>query len=339
MSQILESIMVPAAPPIAGLHFRGFRGPEDYPLMHVVIEGSKVADNEERTESVDDLTRSYEHLTNSDPYQDMLFVEMHGEVIGYSRVLWTELSQEHKRLYQHFTFLLPAWRGQGIRRAMLRYNEHRLRQIAASHAFEGETYFESWANTDATHWTALLQEAGYSAVRFGYAMVRPHLENVPDLPLPDGLEVRPVSPVDYERVWLAAQEAFRDHWGYSDDEWDIENLHQWQKDPTFQPHLWQVAWAGDEIAGMILNFIHEAENCEYHRLRGYTETICVRRPWRRIGLARALLARSFQVLKAAGMTEAGLGVDAENPNGALQLYESMGFRVDKEGVTYRKTMV
>jgi mycothiol synthase len=64
----------------------------------------------------------------------------------------------------------------------------------------------------------------------------------------------------------------------------------------------------------------------------------VRRPWRRRGLARALIARSLQVLKDQGMTEACLGVDAQNPNGARHLYESMGFCSVKEFVTYRKLM-
>jgi ribosomal protein S18 acetylase RimI-like enzyme len=36
------------------------------------------------------------------------------------------------------------------------------------------------------------------------------------------------------------------------------------------------------------------------------------------------------------MTEAALGVDAENPSGALRLYESVGFRVVKQMGIYRK---
>jgi len=64
----------------------------------------------------------------------------------------------------------------------------------------------------------------------------------------------------------------------------------------------------------------------------------VRRPWRRRGLARALIARSFGVIKELGMTEAALGVDAENISGALQLYKSMGFQVVKRYTTYRKPM-
>jgi ribosomal protein S18 acetylase RimI-like enzyme len=55
-------------------------------------------------------------------------------------------------------------------------------------------------------------------------------------------------------------------------------------------------------------------------------------------VAKALIARSFQVLKEQGMTEAALGVDAENPNGALQLYKSMGFQVVKQQTTYRKPL-
>ena len=56
------------------------------------------------------------------------------------------------------------------------------------------------------------------------------------------------------------------------------------------------------------------------------------------GLARALIARSFHVLKKQGMTEAAIGVDTENPSGALRLYEGMGFRPVKRNSVYRKLM-
>lgn len=330
------------APAMDGLVFRGFRGPEDYPAMVAVIEGSKEVDQLEHATTVEDIARDYEHLINSDPYRDMLFVEMHGEVVGYSRVFWLK-RDDGTYAYGHFVDLLPAWRGQGIRRAMLHHNERRLREIAIAHINgngrnPAERYFESWANTTETHWRALLIEAGYAPVRYGYLMVRPDLENIPDLPLPDGVEVRPVRPEDYWTIWYAAKEAFRDHWGSSDDEWAETNFEGWQESDIFTPELWQVAWDGDEVAGMVLNYIDHKENAAYHRLRGYTETICVRRPWRRKGVARALIARSLAIHKTLGMTEASLGVDAQNPNGALQLYQSMGFRQVKEGTTFRKSV-
>lgn len=89
---------------------------------------------------------------------------------------------------------------------------------------------------------------------------------------------------------------------------------------------------------MVRNYIDERENEEYGRKRGYTENISVRRPWRRRGLARALIAESFLFLRDLGMEEAALGVDAENLSGALRLYESMGFEQVKRWTDYRKNL-
>ena len=44
-------------------------------------------------------------------------------------------------------------------------------------------------------------------------------------------------------------------------------------------------------------------------------------------LAAALVARSLLVLRERGMDSAILGVDAENPTGALGVYERAGFEV------------
>jgi mycothiol synthase len=326
------------APPIPKLTFRGFRGEVDYPAMAAVIAGSKDADGQEWALSVEDIARNYRHLRNSDPDQDMLFVEADGEVVGYGRVWWIQ-EAKGTRLYQQFAHLLPDWRGRGIRRSMLHHNEHRLRQIAEGHPLDGPRMFEAWASNTETHWQSLLLDEGYQSVRYGFEMVRPDLEEIPDLALLDGLQVRPVQPEHILLIWAGAREAFRDHWGYSEDEWSDENLMEWQESPTYDPGLWQVAWDGEQVAGMVLNFVNHEENEEYARKRGYTETICVRRPWRRQGVARALIARSFRVLKEIGMTEAALGVDAQNPNGALRLYKSMGFEPVKEHTTYRKPLV
>ena len=59
---------------------------------------------------------------------------------------------------------------------------------------------------------------------------------------------------------------------------------------------------------------------------------------RRRGLATALLCQSLHALKAAGMTEAALGVDTANPHHALALYERCGFRVVQELTCYEKLL-
>jgi len=333
-----DTIAVTDAPAIPGLVFRGFRGASDYPAMAEVFRLAREADQLEWVESAEDIARQYRFLSNCDPYRDMLFAEVDGRVIGYGRSWWVQFD-DGTRTYAHFAQVVPGWRECGIWQAMLRYNEAHLRQIAQVQRTEAPIQmFEAWSSNTEQGWTQVLVAEGYEPVRYGYFMVRANLEAIPQIPLPSGLEVRPVQPEQIEIIWAAAQEAFRDHWGYNDEEWDLKRLREWQEMPIFTPELWQVAWAGDEVAGMVLNFIDVKENTAFGHLRGYTETICVRRPWRRLGLARALIARSFEVLKAQGMTEASLGVDAQNPNGARQLYESMGFVTVKEFVTYRKPL-
>ena len=330
-------VAVPGAPDTPGLTFRGFRGEADYSAILAVIEGSKEADGIERTGSVEDVARSYRHLTNSDPYRDMLFVEVNGEVIGYSRVWWWQ-EGDGNRLYGHFASLLPEWRGSGIRRTMVRYNERRLSEIASAHPADGGRFFETWATDTESHWEALLLSGGYEAIRHRFGMIRPNLDHIPDLMLAGGLEIRPVQPDQIRPIWDAAKEAFQDAPGYSEDNWSDARFDLWRQDPQLRPALWQVAWDGDQVAGMVLNYINEEENLNYHRQRGYTSVICVRRPWRRRGLAKALISRSLQLLRERGMTEAGLNVEAESPTGATRLYETMGFRVIKRTTVYRKPL-
>ena len=332
---VIEKIQVPDAPEIEGLTFRGFCGESDYPKIFAVIEGSKVVDKKEHTDKLEDLVNNYAYLTNCDPYKDMLFAEVNGEVIAYSRVTWwTETSGDW--IYLHFGFMLPEWRRKGIGRAMLHYNQGRLREIAAEHKNGVPRYFESFASDTEVAAEKLLLSEGFEAVRYGFEMVRPLSEPIVDKPLPEGLEVRPVAPEQYRAVWDANQEAFQDHWGYSPAK--EEDYQRWLNESIFQPDIWQVAWDGDQVVGMVLNFVVEAENEEYNRKRGYTEFICVRRPWRKQGVATALITRSMKMFKEMGMTEAALGVDTQNLSGALHLYESLGFRQIKRHSTYRKSM-
>src|SRR4029079_17832692 len=99
-----------------------------------------------------------------------------------------------------------------------------------------------------------------------------------------------------------------------------------------------VAWDGDQIAGGVTNVINQRENAEFGRLRGLLDSVFVRRAWRGRGLGYAMVMRSLELLREQGMTSAWLGVDAENPTGALRLYEKAGFAVDSRASAFRKPM-
>jgi GNAT superfamily N-acetyltransferase len=325
-------------PNLPALTTRGFQGESDFPNMVAVIEASQVVDQIERVANVASVARNYAHLVNCDPATDMLFVEVNNTVVGYTRVFW-EAETSGDVLYTHIGYLHPEWRRQGIGRAMLHWNENRLREIAATHPEpKGQRWLQAGVVDTMPGTEALLVSGGYSATRHGNLMVRPLGDDLPDLPIPPRVVVRPVQADEARTVWDALNEAFHDSWGYTTPH--EEQYQQWISDPNFDPSLWCVAFDSQtgEVAGGVLNFIPHDENAAYQRQRGMTDPIFVRRPWRKLGLARALIARSLHTLKARGLTEAALGVDTQNLSGALRLYQGMGYRVIKRQSLYRKLL-
>jgi GNAT superfamily N-acetyltransferase len=153
--------------------------------------------------------------------------------------------------------------------------------------------------------------------------------------LPEGIRFAPVGDDQMKQLWDADIEAFEDHWGGFDG--SDENYERWKGDPKFDPSLFVVAWDGDEIAGGVVNEINATENAAFNRQRGWLRSVFVRRPWRRRGLGLAVVLRSLQVFRDRGMTSAGLGVDADNPTGAVGVYQRAGFDVELTSFALRKT--
>ncbi len=335
------STLTPELPALAGYTFRPYRGEADQPAMLDVIRASKAADGQEDADTPETMLNHYRHLTNCDPNRDVLLVEGPAGLVAYGRTFWVKEDGVEAYQYLIVGFVKPEVRRQGLGRALLAWLEARALAVAGELGHPrppvAQAYWQSFANESSRAHLALLARAGYTPVRYFYEMVRPNLDDIPDLRLPAGLELRPAQPEHYQAIWDANIEAFRDHWGET--ERTLEDYQRWLSDTReFQPAIWKVAWdtATNEVAGMVLGYIIAEQNTQFHRLRGWTENICVRRPYRKQGVARALMAANLRELQARGMTEAALGVDTENPTGALGVYESMGFRPVKREAVYRK---
>ena len=322
---------------IPGLSFRHFQGGSDYPHIAAVLTASEAADQTERRVTAENIANAYQQLNNCDPYRDMIIAEVAGEMVGYSRGWWRDEGPTG-RLYKHNGFLVPEWRRKGIGKAMLLWMENRLRDIAATHPLQDAKLFQINVSQFQVGNAIMLERSGYQAIRYFYEMVRPDLDDIPELSLPTGLELRPVSPEHNRLIWKSVDETSQDEWEYkkpTDDDYQ-----EWLTSPHFQPHLWQVAWdtASDQVVGHVLTFIDQDENEQHNRKRGYTEGIGVDRGWRRRGLARALIAHSLQAQKKAGMTESALAVDSDSASGVTRLYESCGFQIVKRNAIYRKAV-
>lgn len=322
-------------PLIQGFVSRPFQGESDFPKMAAILQACSVADQSESVVTEETLRHDYRYLIHCDPYQDMIFAEVAGQTVAYGRVYWRD-ELEGNRIYALIGYVHPDWRRRGIGRWLLAWLEARSEHLDHQNPTEQPCFLEVGAVDTQTGAKTLFEQVGYLPVRYFYLMVRPNLEEMPSFQLPAGVEIRPVLPDHYEKIYAANLEAFRDHWGSCPEA--EPPLQAWLEDPNFDPSLWCIAWQGDEVVGMVLNYIDAKENLAFQRKRGYTENIAVRRPWRRQGIARALIATSLRMLKERGMEEAALGVDTQNPSGALQLYESLGYQIVKQFITYRKEM-
>ncbi|MGH8911573.1 MAG: GNAT family N-acetyltransferase [Acidimicrobiia bacterium] len=297
---------------------RAYAGTEDLAGMVAVINAVRDRDGLDDVRTVAEMAQQYEHLQRCDPATDIVIVEEAGTIVGYSRTMWEDVSEGY-RIYWLVVEAHPQH--PGIEEDLYQWGEGRARAVAATHAVADKRLSAEADESGAR--AALLRRRGYLVRSYDATLVRSHLNEIPDRRLPEGVETRGVDEAHLRQIWEAEVEAFRDHRGYTEQtetDWEA-----WLDSPNWDPSLWQIAWTRDHVVGQVRSFIDPVENEKFGRLRGWTEDISTAREWRGRGVAGALICSSLQLLAERGMTEAALGVDTENPTGALRLYESLGF--------------
>lgn len=323
------------APAIPGLAFRRLRRPSDDAVISGLVNASNIAAGIAHRFSTTQVASWLDHPSRLDLGEDVLVAEVDGLPVAFVMGGW-ELDNDGGHNYEAWCEVHPDFRGRGLGTALLRWLEERQARVAAGHPADVAKRLQSWTDEAEPARIALLEAHGYRIVRYDYEMERPNLDDIPDLPLPPAIELRPAREEDLRRFWETEVEVFRDHWGAIDD--SEASFERMRADPRRDLSLWVVAWEGDEIVGQVLNRIDREANAELGLKRGWVNSVGVRGPWRRRGIARSLVAESLRVLRDAGMNMAGLGVDSENANGAVGVYEAVGFRVVRRERIYRKPL-
>jgi mycothiol synthase len=252
-----------------------------------------------------------------DPAADFRIALDAGRIVG-----WCDVWDQNRTHDRFFVDLRAHPRQQAVYDAFLDWAAERAQSVARSPAS-----LRASANSENEVLAARLQSRGFRINRHFFTM-EIHLEQEPPDPeWPEGIAVRTFRLEDARALYEANNEAFADHWDFvpmAFDEWSEFFLRSSQFDET----LCFLAREGGRIAGYAL--------CRpvVHGTTGRVSILGVPPPWRRRGLARALLLHSFGELRRRGRTKAELGVDAENTTGAVRLYERAGMQIARRTDSY-----
>jgi GNAT superfamily N-acetyltransferase len=226
--------------------------------------------------------------------------------------------------------VLPERQGQGLGRELLGWQLERAEEIHRAVAPDAEWQAETGAMVDDASAARLMRRFGLAPVRYFFEMAAA-TKKPGSAGLPEGLESLPYRAELERPLYEAHMEAFADHWGYQRrgfDEWVGMTL----RSSGFRPELSRIAVDGGEIAAYVLGYT----DADPGRL--YIGQVGTRRPWRRRGLAAALLAEVLGAASEAGLGTAALGVDGASPTGAVGVYERAGFVVESRAVAYRRPL-
>ena len=176
----------------------------------------------------------------------------------------------------------------------------------------------------------LYESVGYRLVRHSFRMQIELEQEMPNPEWPEGFTVRTMGEGEERRVYDAQMASFADTWMFSLEPYDSWR-HWTVEEASFDRSLWFLAEKGDELAGIVIARAPENEPGV-----GWVRILGVIPEHRQQGLAQGLLRHTFGEFASRGFNAVALGVDAENPTGAVRVYERAGMHVERTHLVYEK---
>ncbi len=313
-----------------GLRWRALT-PDDADRVHGLVERSEVVDRPVLRTSrarVEDILARPDTGMKADSLGGL---DSSGELRAAAFVHAPAGDETHARVFIA-AVVDPSWRGRGIGRALLTWQDDRARQILATLNPRLPGRIAAYVDEHLADRRRLYAAAGFSPKRT-FREMRLRLTEAPrPADVPEGYEIRQWSPDLDEAVRRAHNEAFRDHWGSQP-----QDESTWAATHRDLEPAWSVVAVhveSGEIAGYALTARHEHQWEALGHTEGFTELLGVLREHRGSGVARAMLAAVLTALHRDGIDVAALDVDMENPSGAYHFYERMGYEPQTARILY-----
>ncbi len=321
------------ASPVPGAHWRHLDPDRDVDAYVRLLEASRTADLGAEVTTAEIARRA---LTDplAPPETNVIgLVDGDGNLLGMARVDERLRGDSSRRAFVWGT-THPAYRGLGIGTTLAGWAVARAAEVLCAAPADLPRYIETFLDAPLVHARRVYECLGLRVVRWYADMQRDLSEPLPPMPALGSARIVPYSAAEPEAIRAAHNKAFADHWGSEpipQDLWarDVVN------DPSFRPDLSFAAMDGDEVAGYSIDWVAEADWAATGVRDGWIGSLGVRRAWRKRGLATGLLIAALEAFRGAGLDAATLGVDMENPTGAVGIYERVGFRAIRRFVRLR----
>lgn len=298
---------------------------EDAKALNTLLLAAEAQDKRGWVDTLEDRERDFTD-PDSNPATDSLAVlTPQGQLVAFGWV-FTPPPGETESISFLDGNVHPDYRRRGLGTAILKWLVQRAQEIQHSKPGPQARYIRANFPDHLTSNQKIFERQGFKPIRYYYRMRRDLSQPIPTYQLSDALHLQTWNPELDADARKADNEAFEDHWGHipmDEDHWNTWFIQH----EDFRPELSFMVTNGNEIAGLSINKVRTAENAATGIKEGWIQSLAVRRPWRRQGIATALLCASMNAFKEAGLDFAGLTVDTDNLTGALRIYERLGFMV------------
>ncbi len=304
---------------------------DDAPAITALLAAMSTRDHPSWRETLEEVQEELAHSWVDLEHDTVVGFTDDGAMVAHGIVIETPEPESIVRVFLHGG-VHPQHRGQGLGRAMLSWQLARGRERLSTSEHRMPGWLLSSAADRAPEHGALLQAGGFTAARYFTTLEAPLDVEPPERPLPDGVRTVPFSAELSERVRLAKNASFADHWGSQP-----VVAESWEANvglPTFRSDLSRVALVGDEVVAFATVEVNEEDWPRQGFSGSYVGLVGTLREHRGRGLAGALLAEVMRASRAAGLERCVLDVDTENPTGALGVYTRLGFAATDRDVAY-----
>ncbi|MCR2763267.1 GNAT family N-acetyltransferase [Microbacterium sp. zg.B48] len=296
---------------------------EDIDAVHAALVASDRLDHPTWVTPREDIADIFE-LSHVDVARDtLLAIAPDGAVVamGWAMVHPTQDAELHAYLQGT---VHPDWRRRGIGTQLIGWLYARASEILASTGSTAEAAIFQYVDEGNTDAVTLGERLGLRTERWFTSMQRDLSAQVDAPAAAEGIELVPYTAGRSADVLAARNDAFRDHWGSLPS--TPERWEQFVGGPFLRPDLSTLALAEGRVVAFCLASVNEEDWAALGAPNTYIDLIGVVRDYRGCGLAPAVIARTLEAAKSAGLEQAVLDVDTASKTGAHRLYERLGFR-------------